>query len=211
MSNVSNNIKTSLDQKSCQILNKTSAVLDKVKITQNELSKQNTATETRQSESDILVNGKQDVSSQNSLHSRSGKGAATPSNVHAKQKQKEHITNNQNQQQKKNPTANKTNISLTEDTETVDLTKTTRPKKSIKHATLLTGDSILRKVRTSELNANTTVRSFPGATINTLKSYLSGYDLDECKTVLIHVGTNDAADDADIETFAENFESLITD
>ena len=66
-------------------------------------------------------------------------------------------------------------------------------------------------MRTSELKVNTTVRSFPGATINSLKSRLSGYDLDECKTIILHIGTNDADNGSDIETFAENFETLITD
>ena len=40
LTTTTNNIKTSVDQKACQIMNKTSAVLDKVKTTQIDLSKQ---------------------------------------------------------------------------------------------------------------------------------------------------------------------------
>ena len=45
LSTTTNNIKTTFDQESCQILNKTSAVLDKVKTTKTEFSQQSTVTE----------------------------------------------------------------------------------------------------------------------------------------------------------------------
>ena len=65
-------------------------------------------------------------------------------------------------------------------------------------------------LKTSELNRNTTVRSFPGATIETLDSKLSGYDIKQCETIVLHVGGNDADNGTDIETFAEQYESLLT-
>lgn len=55
----------------------------------------------------------------------------------------------------------------------VDLTEPTKPTKTIKHATLLTGSSILNNVKTKELDSSTTVRSFPSAKLDTLKSKLS--------------------------------------
>ena len=48
-----------------------------------------------------------------------------------------------------------------------------------------------------------TVQSFPGATIESLDSKLSGYDIKWCETMVLHVDCNDADKDTDIETFAE--------
>ena len=55
------------------------------------------------------------------------------------------------------------------------------------------------------------MRSFPDATIDSLKSKLSGYNMDQCKTILLHVGGNDADNGTNLETFAEKYETLITD
>ena len=71
---------------------------------------------------------------------------------------------------------------------------------------------MLKKVNTNQLNANTTVRSFSGAMIDSLKSKykLSKYNLDQCKTVLLLIGGNDADNGMDLKIFAKKYEALIT-
>ena len=69
----------------------------------------------------------------------------------------------------------------------------------------------MKNVNTNQLNTNTTVRSFPGATIDSLKAKLSAYNLDQCKIVMLLIGGNDADNGTDIETFAQKYESLLTD
>ena len=54
------------------------------------------------------------------------------------------------------------------------------------------------------------MRSFSGATIDSLKSKLSEYNLDQCKTVLLLVGGNDADNGMDLKIFAKKYEALIT-
>ena len=54
------------------------------------------------------------------------------------------------------------------------------------------------------------MRSFLGATIDSLKSKLSEYNLDQCKTVLLLVGGNDADNGMHLATFAKKYEALIT-
>ena len=54
------------------------------------------------------------------------------------------------------------------------------------------------------------MRLFLGATIDSLKSKLSKYNLDQCKTVLRLVGGNDADNGIDLETFAKKYKALIT-
>ena len=120
------------------------------------------------------------------------------------QSKKRQPNNNQNGQTNQKPTHEKPNDAQ----ETIDLTK---PLKTMKHATLLAGSSLLKKVNTNQLNADTTVRSFSGATIDSLESKLSEYNLDQCKTVLLLVGGNDADDGIDLETFAQKYEALLTD
>ena len=148
LTETTNNIKINVDQKSCQILNKTSAVLDKVKSTQTELSKQNTSTGTRKNESDyVLVDAIQNTTEPNADHPRSGKRTNGSANAQTKHKQKDHTNMNQNKQQKKKQVPNQTNRKQSDDIETVDLTRateTTTQTKTIRHATLLTGDSILK-------------------------------------------------------------------
>ena len=68
-----------------------------------------------------------------------GKKTETSDNVHEKQKGQR--IRNQNEQTNKEPTHDKTVENQTADIETVDLTKTMKPRKTIKHATLLTGSS----------------------------------------------------------------------
>ena len=54
------------------------------------------------------------------------------------------------------------------------------------------------------------MRSFSGATIDSLKSKLSKYNLDQCKTVLLLVGGNDADNGMDLKIFAKKYKALIT-
>ena len=80
-------------------------------------------------------------------------------------------------------------------------------KKQIKKATLLVGSSILKGIK--EVKSNTTLGSFPGATTETLKEKLCAYNLDNCKTIIVHVGGNDADDGNDLETVCDDFISLL--
>ena len=82
-------------------------------------------------------------------------------------------------------------------------------KKPIKQSTLLVGSSILKGVKTNELKQDTTVRSFSGATTVTLTDKLSSHNLEKCKTVILHVGGNDADDGKDLNTFCEDYISLL--
>ena len=144
-----------------------------------------------------------------SLNQRRSQKEGASKNAHEQQDQqsnKNQINKNQNGQSKQKPTYDKTG----ENQEIIDLTKNMKPVKKIEHSTLLTGSSLLKKVNTNQLNANTTVRSFSGATIDSLKSKLSEYNLDQCKTVLLLVGGNDADNGMDLETFAKKYEALIT-
>ena len=75
----------------------------------------------------------------------------------------------------------------------------------IMHAT----SSILKGIKTKKLKPNTTVRSFLGATTVTLKEKLRACNLDNCKTIIVHVGGNDADDGKDLETFCNYFISLL--
>ena len=206
-----NNIKTSVDQKSCQILNKTSAILDKVKTTQTKLSKQNTTTETPH-ETNALIENRQQVPSTriSSSNPRQGQRSGAPNNVQ-EQKRQQSNKGQTNKDKKEQTNQKPTHENPNDPQETIDLTKNTKPLKTMKHATLLAGSSLLKKVNTNQLNADTTVRSFSGATIDSLKSKLSEYNLDQCKTVLLLVGGNDADDDIDLETFAQKYEALLTD
>ena len=69
--------------------------------------------------------------------------------------------------------------------------------------------SILKGVKTKDLNGDTTVRSFPGATIQTLKSKLQEYDIDNCKTIILNVGGNDGDNGADMDSFQDEYISLL--
>ena len=71
------------------------------------------------------------------------------------------------------------------------------------------GSSLLKNVKISDLNKSTAVRSFPGATIDTIKIKLSEFNLENCKTIILLVGGNDADNGTDLETFTEKYESLL--
>ncbi|MEW8545695.1 MAG: hypothetical protein AB2693_19410 [Candidatus Thiodiazotropha sp.] len=86
-------------------------------------------------------------------------------------------------QNTQSPTAQNTDTQ----TDRIDLTESPKNRRLIKESTLLMGSSILKKVRTNELNSDTTVRSFSGATTVSLKDKVQNYDIDNCKTVVLHV------------------------
>ena len=91
--------------------------------------------------------------------------------------------------------------------ETIDLT--VESKKRISQSTLLVGSSLLKGVRVSDLKPGTAVRSFSGAGVDTIGEKLSEYNIDDCKTVLLHVGGNDADDGVDLDTFSKSYVSLL--
>ena len=97
----------------------------------------------------------------------------------------------------------------TEGIETVDLTKSPKSKRPIYQSTLLVGSSILKGVKVNELKKNTAVRSFTGATIERLENKLNNYNIERCKTIIIHVGGNDADQGVDLKTFTESYSSLL--
>ena len=45
--------------------------------------------------------------------------------------------------------------------------------------------------------------------MNSIKDKLDDYDLSKCKTIILHVGGNDADNSTDIETFCDNYVSLL--
>lgn len=53
------------------------------------------------------------------------------------------------------------------------------------------------------------IRTLPGATIDSIKAKLIDYDIEQCKTIIVHVGGNDADNGVDLETFSEKYESLL--
>lgn len=64
-------------------------------------------------------------------------------------------------------------------------------------------------VCSSILKPNTKARSFSGATTGTLKNKLRAYNFEKCKTIIVHVGGNNAYDGKDIETFCDDYISLL--
>ena len=82
-------------------------------------------------------------------------------------------------------------------------------KKHIKQSTLLIGSSILKGIRTNELNPDITLRSFSGATTKPIKEKLKDYDIDNCKTIILHVGGNDADNGDDVDSFCDNYIALL--
>ena len=88
-----------------------------------------------------------------------------------------------------------------------DLTK--NPNKVINKSTHLSGNSTLEEVQTSELKSNAAVKTLSGATINVVKTKLGEYDIDNCKTIILHVGGNDTDNGTDPEEFCDSYISLL--
>ena len=196
-------LKASLDQKSCQILNKTTAVLDKIKTKTDDSMK--VAEEPNISSNTInkteTTNANQSASQKKQFKKPQGKTQQKLLNsTHTKRSAHSSIVLKQSQRSQ--PTLN-----TDDETDHIDLTES--PRKPIKQPTLLIGSSILKQVQTNELNGHTTVRSFSGATITTLKDKIKKYNIDECKTIILHVGGNDADQGVDIDSFCDNYIALL--
>lgn len=206
-----NNIKTSLDRKSCTILNKTTAVLDKIKSkTETTTTTTKTTSNKQSADKNIMTPKNMSASTSETKATRSNTNSAQ--NKRLKKPKPKRPTQNKNigkpkASQKGNQYSSQTAQETDDEIDQIDLT--TSPKKSINQSTLLIGSSILKRVRTNELNSDTTVRSFPGATTVTLKDKLEHYDIDSCKTVILHIGGNDADNGDDIDTFCDNYIALL--
>lgn len=213
LSSTASNMKNNFDKKSTQILNKTSAVFEKVKLHANSLTTNAcvgadaTVSQTSKSTT-CTTNNKLKVTtvrqrpvkpSKNKPHPSSRIGKPHLQTQRKQQKQVQQVQNKQHSPQMNN--ANRSQV--------IDLTQTYKPKKFIKQSTLLIGSSILKNVKTNQLHENTAVRTFPGATISTIKAKLSDLNIEKCETLIIHVGGNDADNGIELDTFYEEFDSLI--
>ena len=199
-----NNLKTSVDQKTCQILNKTTAVFDTVKT-----HSENFKTLISSSPKFQSVEQSRPIKQSNESHVKinNPKTDATTTRKIRKPNDKPRLSKgrvNTELPQKLIQSVDPTEFSNDKD-DPIDLTG----KKPIKQSTLLVGSSILKGVKTNELKQDTTVRSFSGATTVTLKDKLSSYNLEKCKIVILHVGGNDADDGKDLNTFCEDYISLL--
>ena len=205
LSNTTNSIKTSYDQKSCQILNKTTAVFEKVKEQSDKIKTISESTNyTKQ------PNKEKNEQKQQSESTRQ-------KNIPNKLNHKQQNSNNKQDVTKKQTSNSETKAErfrkpksfkhLSIDSEPIDLTHDT--KKSIKESALLVGSSIFKTIKNKDLKTNATVRSFPGATTETLKTKLQQYDLDNCKTMILHVGGNDADNGVDLDDFQDNYIDLL--
>ena len=121
------------------------------------------------------------------------------------------ITKKQNhdKNQKPKPQSQSRNTDSPNEEECIDLTKPVSHQNTIKQSTLIIGSSILKNVKINDLNENTAVRTVSGATIERLKDKIIGLNIEKCKTIILHVGGNDADHGDDLETCRENYEELL--
>lgn len=204
LTTTTNSLKATVDQKSCQIINKTAAVFEKVKSNEQTLKSitQKSQTIHQKSEANKSVSSNNSSANQSNATKQKGEVKGQRSNTT--------IQNTNQTRRKQKPVRSVQTLPDTEtDSEIVDLTNA--PSKVINQSTLLVGSSILKGVRNHDLKMNATVRSFSGATTVTLKEKLSKYDIDNCKTIILHVGGNDADNGTDLDTFSENYQSLLDD
>lgn len=201
-----NTIKTAFDQKTNQILNKTNTAIEKVKL-------QTESFKTIINQSKSTPNG-ESTEAKSNLNQRDCEFVSTKTpnkqpvkstkpkykNVQAGSKSAQKSTVGPKQSQNFRP-------QIANDVETIDLTNETAKK--INQSTLLIGSSLLKGVRTSDLMPNRTVRSFSGVKIDTLGEKICKYDISSCKTIILHVGGNDADSGVDLTTFSENYVSLL--
>ena len=197
----SDNIKTGFEQKTCQILNKTTSIMDKIKH-YNETPK---LTPTN------LVAGVTPTNNSNEKQNKSTDVTNVDRNAQKQLTTQKGASQNKQQPKKTNhkKTTNITDQHNINEDETIDLTKTATPKKQINQSTLLVGSSILKGVKTNDLNKNTAVRTFPGATIEKLQNKLNQYDISKCETIVVHVGGNDADEGTELDSFRLKYSSLL--
>ena len=114
-------------------------------------------------------------------------------------------------------------LDANEESDCIDFTKS--QKKHIKQSTLLISSSILKGIRTNELSPDTKVRSFwillrlqwdnPPSSYNwgpltrEWEVRVQAYDIDNCKTIILHVGGNDADNGDDVDSFCDNYIALL--
>ena len=193
-----------LDQKSNQTLKKTSAVLDKLKIHSDAVEK--TIQQSKVIEKSAIEQPKEIPKPK--PKTKHGENKQKPENTQSKPKYR--YTQPVSEHQLSNPrkseeTPQKSFANL--EHETIDLTL--GPKKRIPQSTLLVGSSLLKGVRVSDLKPDTTVRSLSGARADTIGEKLADYNIDECKTIILHVGGNDADEGVDLDTFSKSYVSLL--
>lgn len=145
LSTSTDSIKANINQKTCQNLNKTSAVLDKVKTSHNELSKQAKAVENSKYTNSSILHKPNELTAKSQLDTQNVKSVDKPQMKWNKRPNK-----TQNQQLNKAPKIDNKNKQQTNVIETIDLTKPQKRTKTIKHATLLAGSSILKNVQTNK-------------------------------------------------------------
>ena len=205
LSNTTNSIKTSYDQKSCQILNKTTAVFEKVK---EQSDKIKTISESTKYTKQPDIERNEPKQQSESTRQKNIPNKLNHKRPHLNNKQgvtKKLTSNGETKAERFRKPKSLKQLSI--DSETIDLTHDT--KKSIKESTLLVGSSIFKTIKNKDLKSNATVRSFPGATTETLKTKLQQYDLDNCKTIILHVGGNDADNGVDLDDFQDNYIDLL--
>ena len=191
------NVKELLEQKSGQILNKSTSILDKVK------SYTGTAVVNKSPLNDIQkkpADSNQPTNRKAADEKSNNKQPTAKAQTSKTQKTTPSSSHDQIQQEE--------SIDLTESDHNEDFTEVKRVK-IIKQSTLLIGSALLKNVKVGDLNKSTAVRTFPRATIDTIKSKLTEYNLDNCKTIILLVGGNDAENGTDLETFAEKYELLL--
>ena len=146
-------------------INKTTTVLDKVKSQTEDIKtiaekSKKLHIQPEVSDKSVIVNGAENNSNSNT-------------EKQTKKRQTKHISQKQQQQQQKQKQSQLPESFDDTNTETIDLTQTN--KTVIKQSVLLTGSSILKGVRNNGLKANVTVRTFPGATVESLTRRLDHY------------------------------------
>ena len=202
------NLKTSVDQKSNKILNKTTAVLEKVKDHESHMKLYNTKQSIEGAEGSTHVEPGAKVKKKTHASKRQSNKNVAKTNTEPG------IESNVPQKQRQNPKQSQRwqqhNRSETHEHENSDLIDLTiKPKTVIKHVTLIKGSFILKNVKINNLNEKTTVRTIPETTVEKLKFRLDSLDIDKCKNLILHVGGNDAANGEDLHDFRDSYECLI--
>ena len=203
--NTTNAVKSAFEAKTNQIVNKANTIIEKVKsqtdIVKSTLNKPNVTPQT--------VSVKSNANHQESNDKLNNNKSAKQTLHRKKQKYKNVSPETQSLTKfdQKSKQAHNSNSNKINENETIDLT--TETKKKITQSTLLVGSSLFKGIKNSDLKLDTTVRSFPGAKIDTIGESISKYDITNCETVILHVGGNDADNGINLNTFSENYVSLL--
>ena len=203
----SENMKTSFDQKTCQILNKTTTIVDKIKLQSDKINP------TPAIPCAGVTQGKKPNENPNSENATANAGRSDKQTQSKKQPENSKSVDEQKEStsrstQPKTQHSGDSDLRNQDNNETIDLTKST-PKKLINQSTLLVGSSILKGVKVNDQNKDTAVRSFSGVTIQKLQNNLNNYDINKCETIIMHVGGNDADDGLELANFRDAYSSLL--